>query len=255
MIFKKKKKPKSPVLDADPDMVQPDGQNYLEVLEALHDVLEPEWYLEVGTQRGTSLCLANCNAIAIDPQFMLNTEVVLQKPSLHFLQLPSDDAFASEFFSKMKPRIDFAFLDGMHLFEYILRDFVNTERNANKSGVIAIHDCIPFNRTMAKRTWDKSETRQWTGDVWKIIPVLRALRPDLKLQVLDCAPTGLLLISDLDPGNDTLAKSLDKVIADNIEVDIDVFGINAFLESTATVDSKSCYAQYKDGKGRAAFGL
>ncbi len=236
-------------------MKQPKGRPYLDVLSALHAALSPTWYLEIGTQRGTSLRLANCNAVAIDPEFKLDADVTTEKPSLHLLQLPSDDAFNHDFFRQVQPSFDLAFLDGMHLFEYILRDFINAEKHANPNGVITIHDCVPFNRTMSKRSWDKAETRQWTGDVWKIVPVLRELRPDLKVQVLDAAPTGLLLISNLDPDNTTLTEACDQLISDQTGIELEQFGISKFYESLDLVNSDACLAKFERDKLPAAFGF
>jgi Methyltransferase domain len=37
-----------------------------------------------------------------------------------------------------------AFIDGLHHFEQVLRDFINVEKRATSEGLIVIHDCIPF---------------------------------------------------------------------------------------------------------------
>jgi hypothetical protein len=68
----------------------------------------------------------------------------------------------------------------------------------------------------------------WTGDVWKIIPVLQKYRPDLKLTILDCAPTGLLLVSDLDPANDTLSQNYDTILRDYQLLTLESLGAAAF---------------------------
>ena len=59
---------------------------------------------------------------------------------------------SDEFFAKFDPRdalgskIDLAFLDGQHLFEYVLRDFMNTEAVCEENSFILLHDCSPSTR-------------------------------------------------------------------------------------------------------------
>ncbi len=47
--------------------------------------------------------------------------------------------------------ISMAFLDGMHHFEYLLRDFINTEKHCSSNSVILLHDCLPTDRHVARR--------------------------------------------------------------------------------------------------------
>lgn len=53
-----------------------------------------------------------------------------------------------------------------------------------------------------------------TGDVWKLNPTLQRYRPDLKIDVLDCQPIGLVLESDVGPENTTRADKSDGIISD-----------------------------------------
>ena len=184
------------------------GEPYRTCLARLHEILRPRAYLEVGTFHGDSLKLARCAAIAVDPQFRLEHQVPgAAVPALCLFQMRSD-----EFFKSYDPRailgrpIDFAFLDGMHLIEFLLRDFIQTERACHPQSVIALHDCVPLDLHMAGRDWGNMERRAlsvhpnwWTGDVWKILLVLRRYRPDLTVEVLNAPPTGLVMIRGLDP--------------------------------------------------------
>ena len=77
----------------------------------------------------------------------------------------------------------------MHLFEYLLRDFMNTEAASDPKGVIMMHDLVPHDLAMTTR--DLSAIRgAWTGDVWKLLPILQRWRPDLTLTMLNLRPTG-----------------------------------------------------------------
>ncbi len=204
-----------------PDLL---GDWYTPALERLHGAIQPKTYLEIGVETGATLALARCTAIGIDPHFQFaEIEIVrriVAKPSLLLYQMPSD-----EFFARFNPTqllgspIDLAFLDGMHRCEYLLRDFVNTERHCRPESVIALHDCLPLETPMAERQ-PKAEAiephRQamWTGDVWRTALLLRRRRPDLRFLVLDAAPTGLVLITHLDPRSTLLADHYDSLVAE-----------------------------------------
>ncbi len=231
---------KSPQVELDPGFRRPEGRNYLATLADLHERLKPGWYLEIGTHRGMSLAQARGRSIAIDPEFKIALDLFKALPELHMFAATSDDFFATGYLSRNAIAIDLAFLDGMHLFEFLLRDFVNTERAASPGGCITIHDCVPANHLMAAREWDKARTRHWTGDVWKILPILRQHRPDLMLSVLDCAPTGLLAVTGLDPLNDVLHRNLAEIVAEWSPVSMADYGVERFVRDFPLV-AESAY--------------
>ena len=102
--------------------------DYLDVLADLHVARRPRSYLEIGVFRGDSLRLAPDDAICVgvDPEPELEADDPCRS---HVEIMTSDDFFASQ-----RPRelfgehpVDMVFIDGMHLFEYALRDFANAE--------------------------------------------------------------------------------------------------------------------------------
>jgi hypothetical protein len=194
------------------------GLRYFRVLKQLHEKLNPDWYLEVGTFTGKSLALARCNTIAVDPKFQLKFPAVNPNgKQMFFFQETSDDFFEGGFIKKNKIKIDFAFLDGMHLFEYLLRDFIETEKLMSKDGVIALHDCCPTSDYMATREFHDGP---WTGDVWKTLLILLRYRPDLKIDVTKAGGTGLVLVSNLNPRSQVLAKKYDALVKDYMDEEL-----------------------------------
>lgn len=166
-------------------------------LAALHNVLQPRGYVEVGVQTGASLVLAQCPALGIDPRPILQYP---PPPTTRVAPMESDAFFAQPEQSQrdmgLPEHVDLAFVDGMHLWEFALRDLRNIEGYANPRTVVAFDDVLPRNRAEAVRTPLPGD---WTGDVWKVAHVLRSSRPDLSLLLVDVQPTGLLLVRHADP--------------------------------------------------------
>ncbi|WP_417469611.1 class I SAM-dependent methyltransferase [Maricaulis sp.] len=177
--------------------------NYIQALDLVHAGLKPTNYVEIGCRKGISLSRAVCPSVAIDPDFEISYP--LEQPTRIF-KLPSDQFFAERDLRQMLGEpVSFAFIDGMHLAEYALRDFINLERFADANTVIAIDDVLPEQLEWATR---ERETRAWTGDIYKVIPLLRAARPDLKIEVFDIEMKGLALISNLNPKDTSLVDGL-----------------------------------------------
>ena len=200
------------------------GRHYLEVMGDLHRKLNPEWYLEIGSGRGNSLSLASCRSIAVDPEFRLASEVMGRKSELHMFCKTSDAFFAGGIAEKLTPTIDLAFIDGMHLFDYVLRDFIATEKLCRADSVILLHDLVPFSPAAAEREWVPERTKGWSGDVWKMSVILREYRPDLDFKVLDPRPSGLGVVTKLDPENTVLEAAYDEIVAKFMDETIEGYG-------------------------------
>lgn len=211
--------------------VKPQGLHYRRFLAELHATSLFDWYLEVGCRSGESFAPVRSKTIAVDPFFRAEINIIGKKPALHVFQATSDDFFAGGFLLRNDIRLSLAFLDGMHLFEFLLRDFINTEARMDPKGVIMLHDCVPYGLKMTRRDLDNLPDGPWTGDVWKLIPILQKWRPDLTVTVLDCAPTGLVCISGLDPTSRVLADNHDRIVTEYRDMDIKAFGVERFFGS------------------------
>ena len=196
------------------------GSVYTHVLSRLHAELKPKTYLEIGTESGATLALADCASIAIDPNFRINRTITGKKSACLLFQMTSDEFFKTQNAnSLLGSPIDLAFLDGMHLYEFLLRDFLNIEKVCRPNSVVLIHDCIPTDAHVARRIRSNNSLSPhaenpdwWAGDVWKAISILRKYRPDLRVRAFDAPPTGLLAITNLRPENDLLEANYDNYI-------------------------------------------
>ena len=198
------------------------GEDYFRVLGRIHRHLRPRTYLEIGVSRGESLAcvLPGTLTLGIDPAPNLG------KPppaNVRIYRETSDD-----FFAKYSARaelggqpVELAFIDGMHHFEYALRDFINVERACSRGSVILMHDCYPLDERTAQR---EQVTGFWSGDIWRLLLLLRTHRPDLTVRTIATPPTGLGIVLNPDPTSRVLAERLDELIAEYLAESYGVLG-------------------------------
>ncbi len=178
--------------------------HYLELLRRLHEELQPAGYLEIGVDWGDSLGLSRARSVAIDPAPKPRPETLLGKPGLVIYVGTSDDFFREHERETMlrDAPLDLVFIDGLHEFAQVVRDLENVERWGHPGTVVAIHDVLPRNAWEAAPAFHDGF---WTGDVWRIIPFLRDHRPDLRLWLTEAEPTGMLIVTGLDPAHPGMA--------------------------------------------------
>ena len=215
------------------------GISYLTALEHLHHHFKPRSYFEIGTLAGQSLRLAQCASVSVDPHFVLTHDVLAGKPSCAFYQCGSDTFFAEHDLKALFGRpTDLAFLDGMHWFEFLLRDFANTEKSCAGNSIVVLHDCIPSDVYMARRDHDDTEARMkgrdpdaWAGDVWKVVAILQKYRPDLRIHAFDAPPTGLILVTGLNPESRILDELYFDIMEEFAALDLQQLGIQSYIDS------------------------
>lgn len=193
------------------------GESYLDVLARIHRHLQPRTYVEIGVQRGDSLelVLPGTRVIGIDPKPILAYE---PPPNVRIFAETSDD-----FFARHDVRaelgglpVDLGFIDGMHRFEYALRDFMNLERWCTPQSTIVFDDCFPHDRRTALR---EQLATFWSGDVWKVLVLLKKYRPDLRIHTVAAPRTGLCIVRNLDPGSRFIADNLPHLVDEFMALD------------------------------------
>lgn len=155
-------------------------------------------YLEIGVFRGrVFFSVPAYNKIAVDPEFQFSASKKIKKAFRRFSNLwakfyeKTSDIFFAENASTLfqKNKIDVCLVDGMHEYNFALRDIENSLKFMQKDGVVLVHDCNPVSKE-ASVSFEEYKKRgfveDWNGDTWKAIVHLRSLRDDINVFVLDC---------------------------------------------------------------------
>jgi len=73
---------------------------------------------------------------------------------------------SDEFFNYNEKKFDVVFIDGLHTYEQVRKDVINSIKFSSQNAWIALHDLLPEN-------WIEQHVPiitkdSWTGDVWKV---------------------------------------------------------------------------------------
>jgi len=183
---------------------------YLPFLSSVHEIVKPQTYLEIGLRTGGSLSLASCKSVGIDPAYSITSEIDCD---VSLFRTTSDEYFArpDPLAATGGEPFDLAFIDGLHLFEFALRDFINAERYSRPESAIVFDDMLPRSVDEAAR---QRHTRAWTGDVFAVIEVLARYRPEVATILVDTQPTGLMIVVGLDPDSTVLADHYQEILSE-----------------------------------------
>jgi hypothetical protein len=225
------------------------GEDYFRVLARIHEHLKPATYLEIGVDQGLSFEIIRPETLAlgVDPNPRLRKP---PGPRQRVFAQTSDEFFKqrdviSEFGGRT---VDLAFIDGMHRMEFALRDLINVEKCCSADSIILIHDVYPIDATSAAR---ERASLFWSGDIWRLILILKKYRPDLTVNVIAARPTGLAIVQNLDPHSRVLAEYQQDIIDEFLALDISVLDgrkdemLNRFPNDWASI------ARLIDTRGRA----
>jgi hypothetical protein len=190
--------------------------SYLVLLDQIHQRLLPRTYLEIGVHEGNSLRLVapGTRAVGVDPEPLLD-----DPDDADVFRLTSDDFFARYDLNAVLDGVplDLVFVDGMHLFEFVLRDLINVGRYAVPTTTVLLHDCYPISAETATR---EHLTYLWTGDVWKIVLCLKEYCPDVHVSVVDAPPAGLGIVRHLGAeASARLQDRYDEIVGRFVELD------------------------------------
>lgn len=196
------------------------GEDYFRLLARIHEHVKPATYLEIGIAEGESFEIVRPETLAlgVDPNPRLRKPL---GPRQRVFAQTSDDFFKKcDVLSELGGKaLDLAFIDGMHQVEFAFRDFINTERYCTPDSIIFIHDVYPIDEMSAAR---ERSSYFWTGDIWRLVLLLKKYRPDLAVNTIGVRPTGLAMVQNLDPHSRILRERQQEIMAEFLALDISV---------------------------------
>jgi len=209
--------------------------HYLGFLRALHKRVY-EGYFEIGVCGGSSLALSQSPSVAIDPFIRLTKDPIGKKEFCLIYQETSDSFFENRMPKLSGLKCQLAFIDGLHLFENALKDFINLAKISSKKALFLFHDPIPWTFKMTSRNYMKNElhlgtSKAWTGDIWKLVHIFIDAGMKNNLSLLSSAPSGILAV--LNPDKEIITKleqDYDKICAKWLNVELNEENILNFYE-------------------------
>ena len=159
------------------DWIKSSHENYdfyrTDVIQALIDKHGYKNYLEIGFARGENFYQIKCERKhTVDPgSDYLPTQ---DSHNEFFHKCTSDD-----FYKMNKENYDLIFIDGLHTYEQVKKDIVNSLDILVPGGTIILHDLNP-------RNWyQQAFPPENNGDCWKAFVELRNTRSDLEMMCVN----------------------------------------------------------------------
>tara|TARA_B100000686_G_scaffold352519_1_gene454762 strand:+ start:380 stop:1108 length:729 start_codon:yes stop_codon:yes gene_type:complete len=139
-------------------IIMPEIYNYqlhrIEIIKKIISKKNIKNYLEIG-----------CDQDEVFSEIKVENKIGVDPNSGGTHRMTSDSFFLAN--SKL---FDLIFIDGLHTYEQVKKDIINSLKCLKKNGLILVHDCFPFNY------YDQAIPRaqkKWNGDVWKAITEFR----------------------------------------------------------------------------------
>ncbi|NBO49790.1 MAG: class I SAM-dependent methyltransferase [Chitinophagia bacterium] len=102
--------------------------------------------------------------------------------------------YSDDFFAQNKKQFDVIFIDGLHVYDQVHRDVVNSLAALKPNGWIAIHDMLPDD-AISEHVPNISDGA-WYGDVWKVaFEIMKTPGIDFKIVKMDA---GIGLVKKLN---------------------------------------------------------
>jgi hypothetical protein len=157
-------------------------------------------YLEIGVNTGAKFLKIEIEErTGVDPRFAFDFEQSINERT-RLIPLTSDRFFATE---PLLPPYDMVFIDGLHTFEQVVRDFANTLLRTHSRSVVVLDDTFPSDVYSALRDPNASvrfrkaaggDGHAWSGDVFKIVFYIHDFWPSLNYRTITGSGTAQTLV-------------------------------------------------------------
>ena len=174
--------------------MEPSKKNeiYVSRINSIAKAVNAKNYLEIGVCKGETFVFIDIDTkIAVDPNFLFDTKQFQSNKVLFFNE--TSDAFFTKLsaaqnvdcdstserkFLNVPKTFDVIFIDGLHTYEQVLRDFENSLPYSHEKTVWIIDDTVPCDpysvytdqqKVLEWRAQAALEGQEWHGDVYKIV--------------------------------------------------------------------------------------
>lgn len=136
-----------------------------EILNNIAEIIDAKSYLEIGCAQDECFNrIKVVDKIGVDPIC----------GGTH--RMTSDD-----FFIHNNKTFDLIFIDGLHMYDQVMRDIKNSLASLNDAGIIAMHDTLPVHESSQIVPLSAAQKHPdfkggWLGDVWKAVVDIRQSR-------------------------------------------------------------------------------
>ncbi len=130
------------------------GESRTDLINVLCRAINAQSYLEIGCNTDVVFSNVDCPyKIGVDPACGGNRRMT-----------------SDEFFFTNTEKFDVVFIDGLHYYEQVKKDYENAMRCLNPGGFIVFHDMLPLVEKWAVVPVPENlqEYGCWTGDVWRM---------------------------------------------------------------------------------------
>ena len=153
-----------------------DKKSRLDLINYVIEKNKYNYYLEIGCHNNEVFDKIKIKKIGVDPISGGNFRGTSDK-----------------FFAQNKSNFDCIFIDGLHEYDQVKKDIINSIKFLNKNGIIILHDCLPPSITHQR----VPRTRySWNGDVWKAIVEARTWKDVDIYTVLSDQGLGVIINKD-----------------------------------------------------------
>lgn len=128
------------------------GESRLDLINLAIRKTDAKTYLEIGCDKNKIFRNIHvAHKVGVDPA----------RGGTH--RMTSDD-----FFKQNKEKFDVIFIDGLHYYDQVKKDFENSLDCLNDNGFIILHDMMPTTSEEAVVPIPKIMPYTWVGDVWRL---------------------------------------------------------------------------------------
>ena len=137
----------------------PSNKSRMDLVQEIIDKKKFNSYLEIGC----------------DDDFLFSKVKINEKIGVDPVSGGNFKGTSDKFFQQNSVFFDCIFIDGLHEYNQVYKDIMNSINYLKEDGCIILHDCLPTSIHQQAVPRYKSS---WTGDVWKAIVNIRT-KPEL----------------------------------------------------------------------------